>query len=602
MLRFPVCLCALGFALASVPTTADACGGTFCDGGATPVAQTGETILFVMGEGSTEAHIQIAYDPATDADKFAWVVPLLAVPEFSVGSQPLFANLLAGTVPAYGFSTQPDECGAVDDGGNAPDGGNAGDEGVKFDAGSEETGGPDVVLQQTVGAFEITVLSGGTAMEVMEWLGTNGYTQDPAAEPILAEYLEEGYLFAAFKLTPGAQTNEIHPVVLRFDTEEACVPLRLTRIAAQEDMEVRAFFLADARVVPQNYQHVLVNPLMLDWPSSASNYKEVITLAVDAFEAEGKAFVTEFAGPSARVSVGGVFDPTWSSAAFADVGALEVVSTLASQGLMSCSGRGPGAFCSETHPLLRGLLMQFLPPPDGVTVEEFWGCLACYEADIDVAGWDPALFVDALEQRIVAPGAHAVEVLSEYPYLTRMYTTISPAEMTEDPFFWANPDLEDVDLTSQIATQRILCNDDRVWTLPDGREVYVPSGEGWPTFEDQMPYEEEVSRVPPAGAPMVLADRREAIATLLATHNCDHDWPTYPLCGPPTADDTGGDSSGDGAGSDGPGANDPESRSDSGCGCTSGDGAPAWLVALVVLGVLRARRRSSSLDPEQSEK
>lgn len=590
MLRSSVCLGAFGFALLGLPRVADACGGTFCDGGATPVAQTGETILFVMGEGSTEAHIQIAYDPTTDADQFAWVVPLLAVPEFSVGSQPLFDNLLAGTVPAYGFSTQFDDCNPGDDDAGG-DGNSPPDDGVKFDAGGAETGGPDVVLQETVGAFEITVLSGGTAMEVMEWLGANGYTQDPAAEPILGEYLEEGYLFAAFKLTNGADTSEIHPVVLRFENEEACVPIRLTRIAAQEDMEVRAFFLADARVVPQNYQHVLVNPLKLDWPNSAANYKEVITLAVDAFEAEGKAFVTEFAGQSARVSVAGVFEPTWSSAAFADVGALDVVSELALQGLMICNGRGPGGFCQETHPLLRGLMMSFLPPPEGVAVEEFWGCLSCWEADIDVAGWDPALFVAALEERIIAPGAHAVSVLSEYPYLTRMYTTISPVEMTEDPFFWANPDLEDVDLTNEIATQRVLCNDDRVWTLPDGREVYVPAGESWPSFDDEMPYEQEVSRVPPAGAPMVLSDRREVIANLLAVHNCAHDWPTYPLCGPPTLDDTGDASSDDDGETGDAGASDPEPR-EAGCGCASDRGSASGFAALVVLVFARRRRTS----------
>jgi len=68
------------------------------------------------------------------------------------------------------------------------------------------------------------VLSGGTADEVIQWLGDNGYTQHPAAEPILAEYLEENYLFAAFKLTQGADTAEIHPVALEFDTSEACIP------------------------------------------------------------------------------------------------------------------------------------------------------------------------------------------------------------------------------------------------------------------------------------------------------------------------------------------------------------------------------------------
>jgi len=584
MLRTSIVASALLCAAAWWPARAEACGGTFCDGGATPVAQTGETVLFVMTPEGTEAHIQIAYDPNTDANQFAWVVPLLAVPEFSVGSQPLFDRLLASTVPAYGFSSQFDDC---DLGGRGDDDGNGdgiGDGGVKFDAGADD-GGPDVVLQQLVGAFEITVLQGGTAAEVMQWLGDNGYEQDPAAEPILAEYLAENYLFAAFKLVPGADTSEIHPVVLSFPTTEACVPLRLTRIAAQEDMGVRTFFLAESRMVPQNYKHVLVNPLLLDWPSSASNYQEVITLAVDAFGADGKAFVTEYAGPSSVVGTGGVYSEAWDPSVFADVDVLDVVTRLADQDLMSCTIPPPGGACFEQHPLLRGLLLQYLPPPPDVPPETFWGCLTCYADEIDSSAWDGAAFAAALEQRIVAPGAHAAELLAAHPYLTRMYTTISPAEMTEDPFFQANPDLDDVSLVNEIATRRTLCNGDNLWTLPDGREVYVPAGSGWPDFDDEMPWEEEVSRMPPAGAPMVIADRRAEIRAVLDAYNCSHGWPTRAICGlpeDPASDESG--AWGDGGESD--------RREVSGCGCGSEPSERAWygLFPLVFLARMRARR------------
>jgi hypothetical protein len=94
-------------AVFAMPKPAHACGGTFCDAGPTamPVDQTGENILFVMSGDSTEAHIQIQYDPDAEAAQFAWVVPMLALPTFSVGSEQLFQNLLAGTVPAYGFQT-----------------------------------------------------------------------------------------------------------------------------------------------------------------------------------------------------------------------------------------------------------------------------------------------------------------------------------------------------------------------------------------------------------------------------------------------------------------------------------------------------------------
>jgi len=45
-----------------------------------PVDQTGETVLFVLDEGQLQTHIQIRYDPQTEAERFAWVIPVMAIP------------------------------------------------------------------------------------------------------------------------------------------------------------------------------------------------------------------------------------------------------------------------------------------------------------------------------------------------------------------------------------------------------------------------------------------------------------------------------------------------------------------------------------------
>jgi MYXO-CTERM domain-containing protein len=580
------------------PADADACGGTFCDAGpnAMPVDQTGENILFAMGEGYTEAHIQIQYDPTTEAEQFAWVVPMTAVPTFSVGSQRLFDNVLQGTVPAYGFNRQFDSCGDPGGtGGSDPTGAGSGDPGGG-ETGSD-SGGPSVVLQETVGAFDITVLQGGTAAEVMEWLGANGYQQDPAAEPILAEYLAENYLFAAFRLTNGAETAEIHPITLRFEVEEACVPLRLTRIAAVDDMEVRTFFLAADRVVPQTYKHVVVNPLQLDWPNFAANYKEVITLAVDAFGAEGKAFVTEYAGPSDIVSPFGLYSKSWDSSAFEGMAAVEVVDALVAQGLRGCDDFE--GTCAFSHALLEGLMASYLPVPAGVDADEFYDCLTCFEDQIDLEAWgDGSAFATAMEERIVVPGLHAQELLAQFPTLTRMYTTISPAEMTADPFFWQNPTLPNVDLTQSVAQRRVLCNGDALWTLPDGREVYVPNDGAWPVIDDAMPWEQEVAEMPSNGAPLMLVDNGALIDTQLATYNCALGWPANQCGSGDDVADTGGrDTDGGTSGGDTAGETGGSGGLDDdggGCGCNTTPPAHAALWAFGVLALRRRRRGSSA--------
>ena len=427
---------------AAWPTVADACGGTFCDNipGGLPVDQTGENILFILEPNQVEVHIQIQYDPNTNAQKFAWMVPMPTVPEFDVGSELLFRELLRATVPTYGLSVTNEFCdeGETDGGFGSTSGDGSG--GGSTSGG--DTGGVDVVKIETVGAFEVVVLAGKSAPELTQWLVDNDYQTDPEAEPILQQYLDEGNVVIALKLQNGQDLRSIHPIVLRYPGLDGCVPIRLTRIAAVEDMEIRVFALADGRAIPTNYRHVLVNPLKLDWLNFAFNYKEVITLAVDAFMAEGRAFVTEFAGASSVVQPFAFYSPGWNAEVFAGMAPTSVIDELNAQGLTDCYD---SFFCQFNHPLLEGLLATYLPVPVGVAPEEFYSALASYQAQIDVMAWgDGGGFAKDMLTRVVQPAEHAKTLVETWPYLSRLYTTISPAEMTEDPFFMFNPQLPDV--------------------------------------------------------------------------------------------------------------------------------------------------------------
>jgi MYXO-CTERM domain-containing protein len=513
-----------------VPSVAEACGGTFCDSGPTamPVDQTGENILFHLGDNSVEAHIQIQYDPNSGADQFAWLIPVTAIPEFEVGSQLFFDAVLNASVPMYGLQTATDFCGADSNGGplDGDNGLSTGGEGAG-DGGDGDPGGgesePEVVLNTTVGAFEIAVLDGGTVDGVMQWLGDNGYQQDPAAEPIIAEYLEDEFLFVAMKLSNRAGVDEIHPIVIRYEGVEPCVPIRLTRIAAVEDMEIRVFFLQEARTVPLNYRHVLINPLKLDWFNNASNYKEVISMAVDAQEANGNAFVTEYAGPSNVIPTWTVFQEQWNSApfeAFVD-SPVGVIEELEAQGLIVCDVEWD-VTCTFNHPLLEGILSDFIPVPDGVKANEFYDCLSCFATQINLDVWSAPLFAQMLDDRMFSPAKQAVALVEENPYLTRMYTTISPAEMNADPIFRINSSLEDVP-NVRWATQTTKCDGSVTVELPDGRSVLFPDQNSlvWPDFGDEMPWEEDVDQENMAdNAPLVnLVDNTDEIDDLLAAHN-----------------------------------------------------------------------------------
>ena len=77
--------------------------------------------------------------------------------------------LLGGTVPTYGFSSTSTV--QRPGGGSMPAGTAA--RGRRWSSGggfADAAGGPTVVFKKTVGAFDVTVLQGGTAEEVSSWL------------------------------------------------------------------------------------------------------------------------------------------------------------------------------------------------------------------------------------------------------------------------------------------------------------------------------------------------------------------------------------------------------------------------------------------------
>ena len=395
--------------VALTPTQAEACGGTFCDGGVPgpmPVDQSGENVIFVLGDTDLEVHIQINIDPNTNAEKFGWLVPLAAVPDFSVGSQPLFTRLLASSVPTYGLNTTVESCGgdlsASGTGGSFP--GGTDDQGDGTTAAGESGGEMPVVKEEQIGAFQIAVLKGPTVAPIKTWLLDNGYLWDENASGILQQYLDEGNVIVALKLAVGQGIEDVHPITLRYPSVETCFPLRLTRIAAVDDMDIRVFVMSDSRAAPTNYKHVLVNPLKIDWLNLGTNYKQVITNAVDAFGADGRAFVTEFAGagPGAGLSV---YNPIWNQAAFVGLDPTLAVTKLNEQNLAACFDT---VDCNWNHALVLPLLLEFLPPPNGVEALDFYTNMPAYMAQIDLLKWnDGAEFSAALLDRVIEPGLHA---------------------------------------------------------------------------------------------------------------------------------------------------------------------------------------------------
>ena len=161
-------------------------------------------------------------------------------------------------------------------------------------------------------------------------------------------------------------------------------------------------------------------------------------------------------------------------------------------------------------------------------------------------------------------------LLVRHPYLTRLYTALSPKDMTLDPVFSSNSDLPDVPLVHS-ATLTTPCSG-QPWLATDaGFEVQYDNGLA-PNLN--LPAALRVELIRDSGQPELVQDNAAAIAAALGP--VDH--------GRSSA--TGG-----GAASDG--------SSSSGCGCTVGKRRVHTNVAMLLalcaaaLGVRSLRRRRS---------
>jgi MYXO-CTERM domain-containing protein len=417
-----VSLLALG-----APPAARACGGFFCNQ-QIPIDQSGEQIVFSIRPDGVTAHILIQYQG--NARDFSWVVPVMSRPVIKVGTNTLFTTLLRQTQPRFAIDPASlNVCNSVLRGTSA--GGDA-------ESPSRPNGGVNVVEMREVGPFATVILESTDAAELITWLKDNGYDQPPESTPLIEHYVKQKMLFVALKLKQDATTGDIQPLVLEMPHPEACVPLILTRVAAVRDMPVQVFVLGPHRAFPSNWFHVEINQKRIDWRTGGSNYRQLVTDAIN--EAAGRGFVTEYAGGTQQFANQlvplGNFDLGLVQLRAATQ-AVQLVQLVLSLGLP----RGDA--------VLLALLRKYVPMPEslratGVSENQFYSNISQFQSALGMTPVDGAAFTAELEMRIITPLREAQAMVDGQPYLTRLYATVSPDEMTRDPLFHFNAELPPV--------------------------------------------------------------------------------------------------------------------------------------------------------------
>jgi hypothetical protein len=159
-----------------------------------------------------------------------------------------------------------------------------------------------VYVHAEVGPYEAVVVGSNDATALVTWLRERGYRITPAMDPYVARYIEEGMKFLALKLRDTATVQDLKPFQFTLPGTAPSIPLRMTALAAEPEMSILVFVLADQRYEGKNWSNLDIAEDQIRWQGFdfsvpfRTNWPELVARAVD--RAGGQGWVTEFAGSS----------------------------------------------------------------------------------------------------------------------------------------------------------------------------------------------------------------------------------------------------------------------------------------------------------------
>lgn len=512
-----------GLAVLSAGSLAKACGGFFCQ--LVPIVQAAEQIVFRQEGDQVTAVVLIQYNGS--AEEFSWVVPVPGIPELSVGSDLAIQQLETATRPQFNLEIRGEPCIPVVFGGpflppaSAFDNDNAGaaDDGVT------------ILDQVAVGPFDATVVSSDDPEAMARWLNDNGYDITDRGAELIGPYVMQGLNFVAVKLRQNQGVGDIQPLIMRYTSDRPMVPIRLTSVAAQPDMGVIVWLLGDARAAPVNYLAVEPNLTRLNWYNGSfaayPSWQMLVTRAMD--EAGGQGFATEYAGrdfnAATQLPDPAVFEQELESLREQSTGIVFL-----------------GLFYNPYFPQSKVLeiLRRELPLPEGVDESNYSeGSVLIGFFGEEMVAIAKDRILDELSRTVVEPLTATIRVFDGTPYMTRLYTTLSPEEMTIDPEFVFNRDLPDQSLERKATLDLACVLGQTQWsltlgtgTLREGERVIDGAGDP-PTFTGAPTIDQaavsETALVSESGPPRIMT--KNEFARVIIGSRATGGRPLSEICG-----------------------------------------------------------------------
>jgi hypothetical protein len=293
-----VCLAVSSFAaiaaVVATPSVAAACGGCFVPPSSSTVV-TGHRMVVSISPDQTVLWDQIQYsgDPA----EFAWVLPVARGARIETSTAAFFEVLEAATQRS--IFAPPVDCGGSGFGcANGGLGFRAQADAAGGDGGLNEAGAPDpveVLHSGTVGPYETVTLATDEPGALNQWLVDHNFNVDPTTQPIIDQYVAEGFDFIALRLQPGKGVSQMTPVRVVTQGAGSVLPLRMVAIGTGAETPIVLYVMSEGRYATQNFPDAKLPAQLVSWDfeTSESNYAD---LRKEALKAEGgRAFLTAYA-------------------------------------------------------------------------------------------------------------------------------------------------------------------------------------------------------------------------------------------------------------------------------------------------------------------
>ncbi|MFI5297052.1 MAG: DUF2330 domain-containing protein [Polyangiales bacterium] len=254
----------------ATPRDASACGGCFHPPTQTASDITDERMLLSVSPTQTTLYDQIRY--AGSPSSFAWVLPIHGIVQVGLSADVLFdsVDVLTQTTinpPPLTCPAPPPDCNRFGGGSNTPTAAGA----AESDAG---LGTVTVTKQENVGPYATVQLHATDSSALNNWLVANGYNIPADVQPIVDQYVTEGFDFLAMKLLPNAGIQAMRPVRVTMPGASLSLPLRMAAVGTGATVGITIWVVSDGRYEPQNFPffHIEDSALVWDFSISASNY------------------------------------------------------------------------------------------------------------------------------------------------------------------------------------------------------------------------------------------------------------------------------------------------------------------------------------------